>query len=86
MLKSPLFPKSLSRNADLQEVVKWIMSQSSAISSFVADLMTQLNWQVVDSVPTETPTRIPCIKIYESGSTYRLYIYYKDAWRYIALT
>lgn len=41
----------------------------------------------VDTAPTKIPKSfLDQIVIYKNGSTYRLYIYVEDAWRYTALT
>lgn len=83
MIKSQMLPKSPRKEDDLRQ---WSEAEARALKSLVAELMNQLNWPVVSSAPTETPTRIPCIKLYQNGATYRLYIYYGGSWKYVTLT
>ena len=43
--------------------------------------------RTVSTVPTNTPhSLLEQLVFYESGTTYRLYVYFDDTWRYVVLT
>lgn len=80
-VKDPNIPKPPER-ATTQQLQEYTKQDSKQMQSFVKDLAKQVNWPVVTAAPTETPARVPMVKLMDDGAGgENLYIYYAGGWK-----
>lgn len=75
-IKNPAVPKAPEGIRD-PKVDSYLQSDSKMIQSSLKDIALQNNWQVISADPTETPSRIPTIKLDTRGW---LWIYFDGGW------